>query len=110
MPRYILPDKKKDDEKSTEAPSAVGMSPVDWQRRITIPVNQAIMDELEVDGGAKVTLTCKVTGMKSEENDNGSNKTVDLEIESVDAYSMNEGGKAFAGGYSEATGRDMDDE
>ena len=63
MPTYKLPPEEK--EKDPDEP----MTEVDsYQRTVTIPVNDEILDELSVGDEVMVTLTGEITGLSKHES------------------------------------------
>jgi hypothetical protein len=92
MPKFTLPalKKPKQDEEKMMVESAAGMD--DYQRHIQIPVNKAILDAVDTNDNATVTLIGKIV---TKEDITGSHERqmITLLVESVEAYP--EGKKAM---------------
>lgn len=101
MPKFTLPpeEKPKKDKGMDVATPMTG----DWQRRVTLPVNKAILDAVDTDDVVTVTLTGKVTREVSESGQYPE-KSLTVNIDSVEVYpeSQPRAKKAFARGFKRA--------
>lgn len=81
MPRYVL-KKLKREKTDSKSPMAAN----EWMRNISIPVNQAIVEALEVGEKVYVKLEGEVTGLSINKSDSSSSAEMRLEISAVEAY------------------------
>lgn len=103
MPKYKLPPEKKGDDKKSEAPIS-GAGPSEYQRRITVPVNQEILDAVQTGQMVEVTLMAEVIGTRSNESPDYSDRSVELKIGSVEIYPESEDDEdaGMRAGYEDA--------
>lgn len=113
MPKYKLPPLPKP-EKGEDKPSNVGIaasskSPDQWQRTISIPVNDKILEALKVGDKVTATLEGEVHGTENTESKSEDyehiNKSIRVMVAEVEVYAKDEdGSEERAGmrtGYSE---------
>tara|TARA_R110000782_G_scaffold164974_3_gene256897 strand:- start:313 stop:663 length:351 start_codon:yes stop_codon:yes gene_type:complete len=96
MPKYDLPPlpKPEKDEEMVENMPTTGMSsspksPDKWQRTISLPVNDAILESIKVGDNVSVTLMGEVHGTENSEtseDDYGNNKSIRVMVTSIEAY------------------------
>lgn len=100
MPTFKLPPVKQKDDKD-DMPQVVGMSDsLDYQRRVSLPGNKAILDSLSVDDQVEVKLIGKVIGTRSVEGQY-KERSFELEITEVSAYETRGSDADFESGYNE---------
>lgn len=90
MPHYELPPlQPRQPEVAMNAPTVAGApsAPDEWERTLSIPVNQAILSAMEVDGEVVIELRGKVTSLSNTR----SSSTMSVVISSVDAYPADDG-------------------
>ena len=97
MPKFTLPPlkKPKKHDKMDNMAMPVESTGIDeYARRIDIPVNKAILDAVDTDDIATVTLTGKIV---TKEDVTGTNKRqrITLILESVEVYPDQNSGKAL---------------
>ena len=92
MPTYALPKRTKKVEKNY--PSAV--DDTEWRRRVTVPVNKAIIDSVLAGKTVDVHLVGKVIGTQYSERDGVTSGTVEVDIDAVSIYGAK---KESAGEY-----------
>lgn len=79
MPTYKLPPlKKPKKEKGVEIADAI---PDQWRRTITIPVNDDILESLQVGEKVTVELSGEVVGTRNTESKSTDNEYIDKSIE-----------------------------
>lgn len=94
--KYKLPKPMKEDDDYNGAGIA---SPDMYQRRITVPVSDEMLEYAEVGEECIMTLAGKITGINSNESDDGyESKTVTLEVTMVEKYGAYEAEKDFSNG------------
>ena len=106
MPKYTLPPLKKpkkgDDMKMPMTADANGMD--EWARRVELPVNTAILDAVDTDENATVTLTGKII-RKEDVSGKEKRQRITIQVESVEVYPDGNSGKAvkqFKKGFDKA--------
>lgn len=95
MPTYTLPQINGEDDRDGIAPIDPAGTvrdeytfPDEWDRRVSIPVNDAILAALAVGDPATVTLRCRVEEMTRNQSRTGAGRTnITVSIDAVDAYS-----------------------
>jgi len=106
VPKYKLPPPQ-GPEQAVEAPVRVDYSyPDEWARRITIPVDDAILAAMQVGGEVEITLKGTLDELtNSDSTVSGGRKNITVSITEVEAY-MEDGAEeeyeedAFAGGFN----------
>lgn len=89
MPIIKFKDKKRD--KKEEMETAVGSSSEeDYQRRINLPVNDAILDECEIDQMVIVTIIGTVTAIRSSTSEDYNEKSITVTAQSIEVYENDE--------------------
>lgn len=102
MPTYKLPKPKKRDEEVKTEPASIDGDMDDYRRRITIPVNDAILDALQIDEEVTVTLSGTLTGMAKTINEHYKEKSITITVTEVSAYSSDESEEmGMEAGYEE---------
>ena len=81
MPHYTLPEDSPDNH--DDAPAITMDS---YQKTVTIPVNDEILDMLSVGDKIDVTLMGEVTATRKNDGDEYEDRSITLKITSVDAY------------------------
>ena len=92
MPTYTLPKRTKNPKQNY--PSVVDDS--EWRRRVTVPVNKAIIDSVMAGKTVDVHLVGKVIGTQYSERDGVTSGTVEVDIDTVAIYGAK---KESAGEY-----------
>lgn len=91
---YILPPLQKQDMNDFEPDiptSEKSSGPDQWERTITLPVNEDILEALSIDDDARITLTGKITEIRKNEHSEGSaHRSISIEISSIEAYPESE--------------------
>lgn len=100
MLKYKLPpiDKEEQDEPKT------AINNDEWRRRITIPVNDEILQALQVGDTVTIELTGKVTTLNSNESEESQEKNITIMVTQVCCDSEGEsdrGSAAMKKGYQE---------
>lgn len=94
MPRYDLPPlQPRQPEVAMNTPTVDGglSGPDEWERTLSIPVNQAILSAMEVDGEVVIELRGKVASLSSNQTNTRSNASMSVVISSVEAYPADDG-------------------
>jgi hypothetical protein len=94
MPKYILPQVDgRDDLDGIPPIDPAGTVrdeyryPDEWARRVSIPINDAILAALTVGQTARVNLRCRVEELASNQSATGAGRTeLTVVIDEVDAY------------------------
>jgi hypothetical protein len=96
MPKYDLPPlpKPEKDEEMVDNMPTTGMSsspksPDKWQRTISLPVNDAILESIKVGDNVSVTLMGEVHGTENSETseeEDGNNKSIRVMVTSIEVY------------------------
>ena len=97
MPSFTLPPlQKKDEEKEMAVAVEAGSTdtqegPNRWERVVSIPVNDAILDTIKAGDAVTVTLMGKITGTRKtdssdEEDYESSEKSIRFMISGVEVY------------------------
>jgi hypothetical protein len=105
MPSYTFPpvDRTKPDEK----PDIVASSaPDEWERTITIPVNDDILDSVAIEDEISINLVATVSEMAKRDSEDHSSKSLTVVISSVEVYEESDMAEedfnaGFSSGYSE---------
>lgn len=95
MPTYKIPEEKDERE---EAPTIDS----NWMRHVQLPVNEAILDAVNVGDDVTVTLKAKLNGMEKKDSVERKNYSISLNISEVEVYSDDMGKKAFKKGFKNA--------
>lgn len=77
----------------------------DWRRRISIPINAAILDQLKVGDECTIVLTGVVKGLSSNEDESSGEQNLQLSVDSItlkDEYDIAQEG--FSRGFSRGAG------
>ena len=97
MPVYELPKlkTKEKDIDEDEMPAVAGSTseqqfPDEWDRRIRIPVNEEILEQLKVGEKATITLYGNIEETTSRKNDKQNAMFLEVMISKVDAYPESE--------------------
>lgn len=103
MPTYKLPPEEKEKDYD-DMPETTGVD--SYQRTVTIPVNDAILDELSVGDEVMVTLTGEITGLSKHESPDYESRNISVKITQVEAYSENdeEDNEKFKKGFDRGMG------
>jgi len=95
--RYKLP--KMDKEKENDMPEMV--YPDMYDRRVSIPVNDEILEYAEIGEECHITLTGKISEIRSNKSEEGyEHKTITLEISEVEKYGEYEANDSFKKGMN----------
>ena len=89
---YKLPELKSDGNDTILAPQ-------EYERRITIPVNQEILDAAEVGAECTFILKGKLVGLRSSVDDDHTEANVTLEVTDVTKDNYDEDEDAFSRGF-----------
>ena len=106
MPHYELPPTKAQEEIQVETASD-GVSPDEWDRRITIPINAEILQSLSVGDDAEIVLVGRVEELTENQSSSGNGRVaVTLLISSVDTGAGQDEveGQAFESGFDRGRG------
>lgn len=107
MPKYTLPPPQGPEQAVAEAPVRDDYSyPDEWARRITIPVDDAILAAMQVGGEVEITLRGTLDELTNSDSTlSGGRKNITVSITEVEAY-MDEGmgyeEDAFTGGFNKS--------
>ncbi len=95
--RYTLP--KMDKEKEDDMPEMV--YPDSYDRRISIPVNDEILEYAEIGEECEIILTGKITEIRSNRSEQGyESKNITLEVTEVEKYGHYEAEESFNKGVA----------
>ena len=105
-----MPNYKLEREEDTKESADIMGAPHDYERIIHVPVNQEILDELNVEDKATLTLKGEVVGMEKKDSEGYSKKCIEFKITDVEAYTDNsksadeKADKELAEGFKKASG------
>lgn len=94
-PVFNLPPLPKGDERNEKEPVEIEVGsdapeapqfPDEWDRRIRIPVNEAIMQALQMNDEVSVTITGQVRELSSNASEDREARFMEVMIDRVDAY------------------------
>lgn len=86
MPKYTLPKPKKQ-KKSAGSLSIEPVDDLEWRRRVSLPVNRAIIDAVKAGQNVQITLTGEILGTHMSENkDRTDDCSIEVDLSSVSAY------------------------
>lgn len=106
MPKFRLPEPKKPKKEKNVGLAETSMD-MEWRRRVTIPANKAIINELKVGGEARVILTGSIISLASREHmDRPADSNLEIDVSVVEAYSTEDSDDDFEEGYKEASGKE----
>ena len=100
MPIIEFKDKPKEEPKN-ETPVSVGMDE-DYMRNVSMPANDAILEEAEIDTEVVVTIIGKVTALRSNTSQDYTDKSIAVRASSIEVYRRDkreEEDDAMDGGY-----------
>lgn len=90
MPKYTLPPLKKS-KPSKEAGLVGAYDDSEWRRRITIPVNRAIIEAVKAGQDVKITLNANLIGTQmAEHKDRPNDCHIEVSLSSVSVYPAEE--------------------
>lgn len=82
MPRYVLPKPKK----SSKQAEMIDVGGDEWRRRVSVPVNKAIIETTKTGEKVKVTLEATVIGTSYSESRDQTSGLVELDISAIEFY------------------------
>ena len=107
MPKFTLPKPKKKKRDGDQAiPAASDYDPLEYQRRVTLPVNPEILKAVETGQKVDVTLTGAVTRQVSDSGEYDEH-SLTIDVSTVEVYPAEEGKQAkkrFSSGFNRAKG------
>ena len=103
MPIITFKDKPKEEPKN-ESPVSVGMGD-DYMRNISLPVNDDILEEAEIDTEVRVVIIGTVKALRSNTSPDYTDKSISVRASSIEVYRRDmreEENDAMDGGYKGA--------
>lgn len=85
MPKFQLPPEKPNRTSEPGVASGPGSPAIDYQRRVTLPVNKAILNSIETGDFVRVVLEGKVEGEISRAGE-FPERSITVSVRSVEAY------------------------
>lgn len=108
MPKYTLPAEKKNKNKR-KAGSVAASDDVHWMRRISLPVNKAILESVDAGDMVTVRIDAEIEGVMMSESPDHKECSVKLNLTSVDVKTktkaVSDAHKDFNEGYKSVNGR-----
>lgn len=93
MPKFVLPVPKKEPANDPESVlSSTDVDDMEFRRRIhSIPVNEKILDSVEMAGEYEILLRVNIAGIASHQRDSGGvNSSLDVDLISVEVYPVDD--------------------
>lgn len=82
MPKFNLP-KPKPSKKGDKYPVTAAGDDWHWRRRISIPINMAIANGLEVGDDAQITLRGTVVGLSMSKSESSDHCSLEIDVDTV---------------------------
>ena len=100
MHTYTLPPMKGNkEEEDTPMIDGGGTYPDSWDRRVNIPIDRALLDELDVGGDVEIILNGRIIQLSDQQQEEGNNRTsLELEITQVKSGGMDD--ELFEAGFN----------